>query len=109
MDTGLFITRMVLKKKKGSLVNGNADGLWVFYDDNSKKSQEGSFSNGTKKGSGQLGLKMVDYLKVTMQTVKRMPLGQVGGIMKELKRKCREIIKMDKWLINGFFMTKMAI
>ena len=52
---------------------------------------------------------MEDYLKVTMPTGKRMQLGLVGGIMIEQKKKCRVIIKMDKWLINGFFMIKMEI
>ena len=31
-------------------MDGNADGLWVFYDDDSKKSQEGSFTKGIKEG-----------------------------------------------------------
>ena len=59
-----------------------------------------------KKGSGQLGLKMVDYLKVTMQMVKKMPLGQVGGIMKEQKKKCKAITKMEKMVDKWFFYDK---
>ena len=62
-----------------------------------------------KKVSGLLGLQMDDYLKVTMQMVKKMLLGLAGGITKEQKKKCKVITKMAKWLTNGFFMIKMEI
>ena len=62
-----------------------------------------------KKVSGLLSLQMEDYLKVTMQMVKKMLLGLAGGITKEQKKKCKVITKMAKWLTNGFFMIKMEI
>ena len=61
------------------------------------------------KGSGLHGLKMGDYLKVTMQTEKKMQLGLAGGIMIEQKKRCKEIIETDKWSINGSFMIKTEI
>ena len=62
-----------------------------------------------KKDNGLHGLKMEDFQKATMQTVKKMQLGLVGGIMKEQKKRCKVIIKMGKWSTNGFFTIKMEI
>ena len=80
-----------------------------FMTINLKRLKSDLFQMEQKKDNGPHGLKMEDFQKATMQMVKKMQLGLVGGIMKEQKKRCKVIIKMEKWLISGFFMIKMEI
>ena len=45
----------------------------------------------------------------TIKTVKRMMLGLVGGIRIALGKKCRVLTEMEKWSINGIFITTKEI
>ena len=81
-----FYHRNGVKEKEGVLKEGNADGLWVFYDDETNKIQEGSFPMALKKVNGQRGLKMEEQQRDTMQMGKKTQLGLAGGIMKGLEK-----------------------
>ena len=98
-----------IKEKEGSLVDGNADGLWVFYDDNSKKSQEGSFTNGTKEGQWTAWFEDGRLSEGYYANGKKDATWTSWWDYDRTKKRCKEIIEMDKWLINGFFMIKMEI
>ena len=61
-----------------------------------KRLKRDLFQMEQKKDNGLHGLRMEDFRKATMQMVKKMQLGLAGGIMKEQKKRCKVIIKMDK-------------
>ena len=67
-----------------------------FMTTNLKRLKRDLFQMEQKKDNGLHGLKTEDFQKATMQTVKKMQLGLVGGIMKEQKKRCKVIIKMGK-------------
>ena len=87
---------MESKKKKVNLLTGMLMDSGFFMMTNLKRLKKDLFPMGQKKDSGLHGLRMEGFRKATMQTVKKMQLGLVGGIMKEQKKRCKVIIKMGK-------------
>ena len=51
---------------------------------------------------------MGNSLKVNIKMVKKMERGQAGGTMIKHVKKCKELIKPVKWLINGIFIITKA-